>query len=321
MNVVYFEGGAKVQKKILVVSLNPAVDKIMFLPTFSVGGINRVATGDVVVSAGGKGVNVARMCAQYGMPVASVGFAAGDAGKFIALDLESHRAEVDYIWLNGETRTNLNIISENSETEILEEGPSVETDSFEKMRAKFQEHLKITSVAVFAGGLPRGVEADAYKELIELAKREGVPTILDTSGEALIQGLKAGPDMVKPNLRELTLLLGNANPSESEIIDKTRILMCEFGVKLFVISRGAKGAVMISDDVEISLPAVETEIVNTIGCGDALVAGLACGLAKGLSNLEILKLGMEFAASNAGHKEIGYIDNNLGIIDNKLNLH
>ncbi len=301
------------EKKILVVSLNPAIDKIIFLPQLNKGGIHRISSEKMLKTAGGKGVNVARMCAQAGANTKSIGFAAGEAGKFIASDVESRGVEVDNVWLDGETRTNLNIIDEaaKSETEILEYGPSVTEHEIADFMSRFEISLPNASVVVLSGGVPQGCPVDIYAKLIKLAKSEGIPTILDASGEVLREGVKACPTVVKPNVRELSELAGRELRSEEEIIDSCKALINENNVQTFIVSRGDAGAILIEKNsdgilrVEKAKPKVQ-DVVNTLGCGDAMVAGIACSMA-GIFKEGMLETGMAFAGSNAGHRGVGFV--------------
>jgi len=302
------------QQSILVVSCNPAVDKIIYLPTFLLGGIHRAAQDQVVQSAGGKGVNVARMCAQAGANVRSLGFAAGEAGHWIASDLLSRGVAVDYIWLDGETRTNINIISEspNIETEILEAGPIATEAACATLLAQFQLLLSTTSLVVLSGGLAPGMASDTYAKMIRLARAQNIPSILDASGAALKLGVAAGPTLAKPNVRELAELVGHALESEAEIQAACQQILTDTDLQVLVLSRGAKGALLAQLDPGGAVSfqdvtAVDLVPVNTLGCGDAMVAGLACGLVSGETIAQMMTRGMAFAASNALHAEIGFV--------------
>lgn len=302
------------QQNILVVSCNPAVDKIIYLPTFALGGIHRATQAQVVQSAGGKAVNVARMCAQAGANVCSLGFAAGETGRFIAKDLMSRGVAVDFIWLDGATRTNINIICQEpyAETEILEAGPIASEAACASLLAKFQQVLPTTSVVVLSGGLTPGMESDTYAKMIRLARARNIPAILDASGEALQQGVAAGPTLAKPNIRELSELVGRSLEREDELQGACQQLLTETDMQMLVLSRGANGALLaqVDPDGTVSfqhMAAVDLVPINTLGCGDAMVAGLACGMVAGETPVQMMKRGIAFAASNALHAEIGFV--------------
>ena len=253
------------------------------------------------------------MCTQVGAEVISLGFAAGENGKFISADLKKHGVEVDYVWVEGETRANINIISTdtNSETEILEAGPTATGRDFSEVMEKLERWIDGASVVVLSGGIPQGLECDAYAKMISKAKAKNIPTILDTNGEALKQGIKAGPTMIKPNIRELSELVGVQVENKDKIIEASKKIIIEYGVEEVVVSQGSAGATIVTKEHNGAFTVLEAKPpdivpINTLGCGDAMVAGLACGLA-GVVLGTPFENAMAFAASNALHREIGFI--------------
>ncbi|MEI6132270.1 MAG: 1-phosphofructokinase family hexose kinase [Bacillota bacterium] len=298
-------------KKILVVSLNPAIDKIIFLNDLNVGGINRVNTEQVIMSAGGKGTNAARMCAQDGFEVAVLGFVAGEAGKYIEANLHSNAVTTNFVWLDGETRTNINIICDGAETEILEQGPVVSKAKYARLFDEYERALANEPAAVvFSGGLPQGVPSDVYAKMILLAQARNKPTILDASGDALKAAVASGPTWVKPNVRELSELIGERVVTPQEMKSASESLIKSHKIKCVVVSRGAEGAVLTYESkdgkvISDELAAETVDVVNALGCGDAMVAGIACGVVLGEGAEDSVRRGLKFAALNAGRKEIG----------------
>ena len=294
---------------ITVVTLNPALDKIYFVDGFKVGSMFRVK--NIIKSAGGKGINVSRVLSILGAQVFTAGFLAGDTGRWICDSITRHGIENSFIWVDGETRTNINVIDRTcmTETEILEFGPNIKEEDICSFVDNFKDILKRTKVLICTGGLPEGIPVDFYKTLIDMAKPLGIKTILDASGDTLKEGIKAGPDFIKPNLRELSYVYGKSI-SEKEDIIKACVCILDSGVGSVIASMGAEGAVMADESHIMHIKPPGISAVNAIGSGDSMTAGAAFGLLNGYSKEDMMKLGTACAVSNTQFMEIGMINLN-----------
>ncbi len=292
---------------ITVLSLSPAVDKIYVIDDFCAGELYRV--GNCLQSPGGKGINVARVAKMLGHEVTVLGFKAGATGQWLEDSLSSIGAETRFLQVPGQSRTNNNIIDRvnNRETEILEEGPTIDETAWASFLEAFSSRIGDTHVLVCSGGLPRGVGTEAYGALIREANKFGVRTILDSSGEVLQLGVEAGPYMIKPNLKELSAYFKTQFASEGEIVNACREIIKK-GVGSVVTSLGAEGALLVTGSEAYKAYPLEVNVANTIGSGDSMVAGISTGLAGGLSTADSFGLGCLCAASNTEFVEIGMID-------------
>ena len=150
---------------ILTVTLNPAVDKTYTTGELITGHVNRMRTA--MSLAGGKGVNVAKVLRQYEFPVCATGFLGGYAGEFIENDLRSRQAACHFVHVDGETRSNMNILADNGYvTEILEPGPEVKAEQFEQFLQQYDNLLSFCEVVVLSGSVARGLSDDVYALLI-----------------------------------------------------------------------------------------------------------------------------------------------------------
>lgn len=292
---------------ITTVVLNPALDKIYFVDDFEPGKMYRVQ--ETIKSAGGKGVNVARVAKILGEDTTTIGFKGGDTGNWIETQLINLGVCTAFVEVEGETRTNNNIIDrvKNTETEVLELGPVITGDDMGKFLAVYKDALKSTKVVVLSGGLPQGMPMDYYKTLIEVANSYDVPVILDASGEVLREGMKAKPYMIKPNLRELGNLVQRELTGGSDVLAACRDIVST-GVEIVVVSMGDRGAILVTKGIAVRVKVPVVNVVNTIGSGDAMVAGFAAGLAGGKEPEESLRLAAACGVSNAGFVEIGIVD-------------
>ena len=326
---------------ITVLSLSPAVDKIYYVDGFKPGNLYRVREtgnksvnfnnvkqvlnsdtekqlsdssgysfgGIVTKSAGGKGVNVARIASIIGERVCCIGFMAGNTGRWIKSQLEKHGVSTNFIEVSGETRTNINIVdrASNLETEILEEGPFIDAAALDKFVLEFESVLDKTKVLVCSGSLPVGMPDDFYGTLIKKAKERNVRVILDTSGKMLIEGMKSLPNIVKPNLRELQKYVGRSLLGINDVVKACREIISS-GVKAVVPSMGREGALLVTEDMVLQAVLPPVNAVNSIGSGDALVAGLAAGVVRNYSPDDMLRLGIACALANVEHEQIGCVD-------------
>jgi tagatose 6-phosphate kinase len=191
---------------ILCVNLNAAIDKTIVVSSFKLGEIHRP---EVVKSlAGGKGCNVARGLQQLGEKPVVTGWVGGTGGQFIENGLRQEGIATDFVYTDFESRTCTSILDSTTQTmtEIYEKGDPVPPDKVTEMLAHFREIVGGYTAVTLSGSLPPGVPLDFYAQLIEAAHEKNVPAFLDTSGEALRQGVKAKPFLIKPNESEVAIL-------------------------------------------------------------------------------------------------------------------
>ena len=153
--------------------------------------------------------HVANVATILGEDCIATGYLGGKSGEFISEKLQDYGIKQDFVQVAGETRSCLAIITESgAQTEILEPGPTVTPEEQKAFMAKYKELLSKATVVAASGSMPKGLPGDFYEQLIRLAHKAGKPFLLDTSGEALIQGIKAQPYFVKPNNDEIKVLVG-----------------------------------------------------------------------------------------------------------------
>ena len=283
---------------IVTVTLNAAIDKRYVVENFQVGTVNRVL--ECSYTAGGKGLNVARIIAQTKTPVVATGFIGGYAGKYIEQQLIKQNIENAFYHLTAESRSCVNIwdLTTKKQTEILEPGFNVSQEHLEALIKHYTTLIESTKVVTLSGSVPQGLSDDVYQEFVKLAKNAGKKVILDTSGQLLKAGIDAKPTMIKPNIDEIRMLTGKSCNNINEIIEAATSIY-EKGVKIVVVSLGVQGAAMVCDEgiYKVIVPKIKT--VNTVGCGDALVGGFALGLSQNLTTLDCLKQACAIASASA----------------------
>ena len=191
---------------ILTVTMNPSVDTRYQLDELVIDDVNRVTPEK---TAGGKGLNVARVLGQLGDDVVATGLLGGHMGAYMAELMDASGIKNDFVPIKGETRICLNILHAGNQTELLESGPTIAPEELDAFTAKFTELAGKADVVTISGSLPRGVEADYYAKITGIAENAGAKVLLDTSGASLEAALKSEvkPELVKPNLTEINGLM------------------------------------------------------------------------------------------------------------------
>ena len=291
---------------ITTVTLNVAVDKAYVIGEFHQGEVMRVQK--CTNTAGGKGLNVAKVAKQCGEEVLATGFAGGHAGAYIEQMLEEQKVAHDFVHTASETRSCINVLAaDGSSTEFLEPGAPVSEEEKDRFIAKFDQIIDKSDVITISGSAPKGLPDDIYRQMIEAVKAKGKQVILDTSGRLLEQGIKAAPTMIKPNSDEIAALLGVGITNRGELIVNGKKLQ-GMGIEYVVISLGADGALVITADHVYHGQPPKITPVNTVGCGDSMVAAFAVGLARAYSVEECLKYAVSVSAANALTMATGHFE-------------
>lgn len=289
------------------VTLNTSIDKAYRIDhEIELGQMSRVS--EAIDTAGGKGLNAARAVAACGEEVMATGFVGGNNGRYLMDLLDRDGIPHDFVEVATETRCCVNLLEPSGRsTEFNEPGRTVTADEFRAFRAKLEELGRRSDVVTLSGSLPAGLAPDTYRLLIEDLRQIGVPSVLDSSGASLMEGIKAKPAMVKPNADEIAQILGHSVRSEQEVIDAARELHAQ-GIAYVVVSLGGAGSIMACDEGTFRGHAPKIEVVNPVGAGDTLVGAFATGLARKLSAPECLRFAMSRATANCLSPQTGRFD-------------
>lgn len=290
---------------ILTVSCNPAIDKTYNTSNVMIGQVNRMR--DLVSIPGGKAVNVTKVLRQFDAHVTATGFIGGYTGEFIEEQLRDMGVNTSFTTIRGLTRSNMNIIGDDGYvTEILEPGPKILSFEREDFMDRFRELVKISEYVVLSGSLTEGLSEDFYAKLIKICNESGSKAFLDASGEPLKRGIEAVPYCIKPNRRELEYAVGKKLTTEAEIIQAAYEYV-KNGISKVVVSMGDKGLLQITKTKVIKAVPPHIKKVNTVGCGDCVVAAMILGMIQGLEDEDIIKFAAGVSAANATTLESGMI--------------
>ena len=290
---------------ILVINLNASIDKKYEIENIEKGKVMRAR--NVENTPGGKGLHVANVATILKEDCIATGLLGGKSGEFIEDKLKDYGIKQDFVKISGETRSCLAIISDDLvQTEILEPGPEVSEAELHSFLDKYIDLIKDSNVIVASGSIPRNVPTNCYRNLIEMANAQGKIFLLDTSGDALKEGIKGRPYFIKPNKDEIEALTGRKISSTQETIEEIKRFQDQ-GIELVVISLGAEGSIAgyKGKFYKVSVPNVKA--VNPVGSGDSYVAGIAVGIERGYSIEDTLKLASACGTANAMEKETGFV--------------
>lgn len=288
---------------ITTVTLNTSVDKAYQVKEVKPGTVSRVLKCSN--TAGGKGLNVAKVIKLCGEPVKATGFVGGYNGAYIEAMLKQQEVPSQFVKIKGESRSCINILAEDgSVTEFLEPGVPVEAAEMETFLEEFAALAAESEVITISGSAPQGVPTTIYQTLIQIAGEQGKKVILDTSGEYLKAGVKARPYMIKPNSDEIEQLLGTAAPDKESIISAA-IQLHQTGIPVVAVSLGGEGVLTASAEGVYQARPPRLEVINTVGCGDSMIAAFAVGIARNYPIKDLLRYAVSISAANALTLETG----------------
>jgi len=273
------------------ITLNPALDRTMWVETIRPDDSNRIEREERY--AGGKGIDVSKVLTALGLRNKAMGFVGGFAGEELEGRLLNEGIGCDFVRISGETRTNVIVNDMTTGKQVLFSGRGPEIQPYELMQIIHKvEELKDPEVVVVSGSLPPGVHPEIYRKIIEISKSKGAWVILDTDGDALKVGLQAHPDAIKPNIHELSRLVGQELSAMDEIMRAAQEVRRQ-GVGVVIVSMGAKGILLVGGKERYLAVPPKVVVKNTIGAGDSAVAGFVYGLA----NKEGLKKAIIYAVA------------------------
>lgn len=283
---------------ILTVTLNVAVDKRYVIEGIKPDTVMRAK--EYSQSAGGKGINVAKVATKLGEKVVATGFVGGHSGEYIIDELNKRGIQTDFVKVACESRSSINIFDSvnNTHSQLLEPGSAITQGEYMQFLQKYKTLAEKSKVICICGSIPPGVPKDCYSLLVFIANELGKTVLLDASGEILVNSLKARPTFIKPNNFEIEEL-GLAHSDNFEEIKKAAIMLYDGGIENVVVSLGEDGAILVCKDGIFKGETPEVSVVNTVGCGDSMVAAFAAGLANNAPVEETFKTAIAVSTANA----------------------
>lgn len=283
---------------IYTVTLNPALDKTVEIPSLTVDAVNRITT--MRIDPGGKGINVSKVVQKLGGNSVASGILGGDTGRMILAALEEMKLTTWFHFVEGETRTNIKIVDpvNHTNTDINEPGVTVSGKILDTLLKELLKKISRDDVAVISGSMPKGSPKDTYYLWIKAFREKGAKVILDADGELLETGLKASPYLIKPNDHELSALAGRPLETPEELAQVAKELMKEYDIEKIVVSMGSAGALYVTKEQTIYAEGLKVHVGSTVGAGDSVVAALAVAEESGMSLEDTVRLSTATGAAN-----------------------
>ena len=269
---------------IYTVTLNSSIDYFAISKDFGTGKINR--TNEEHMVPGGKGINVSMVLNNLGQKNKALGFVAGFTGQKIVNMLDEMGVDNDMIYSDsGISRINVKIkspISGESGQEIFEEtdlngmGPDISEELIDKLYEQL-DALMPGDYLILSGGRTPSMPVGIYGDIVKRMNEKNVHTVVDATGSLLLNAILQKPFLIKPNEEELSEL-SNIEMSSDEVVIRVALDLQESGARNILVSRGEKGAILITEDKKIiKAEAPKGEVISTIGAGDSMLAGFIDG--------------------------------------------
>lgn len=290
---------------VYTVTFNPALDYVMNVEKLSTDDINRTESEELYY--GGKGINVSAILSRLNIPTVALGFTAGFTGKKLKEMMDDDGIKNDFTELNsGFTRINVKV-KFGKELDINANGPEITADKIKELFLKLKK-LNDGDYLVLAGSVPASLPDDLYSIILEELSGKNINIVVDTTGNQLLNVLKYKPFLIKPNHHELGEIFGQKMDTAEKITEYAKKLQ-EMGAVNVLVSRGGDGAVLVDGNGTVHpADAVKGTLVNSVGCGDSMVAGFIAGYISNKSYSEALKLSVASSAATAFSKELAKAD-------------
>ena len=282
---------------ITTVNMNPCIDKSVMVSDFQINALNRIL--ETRMDMAGKAVNVAAALKNLGEEPVCVGFNYSRDKEELEKRLQKDGVPFEFVEVEGRIRVNTKVldIKNHTLTELNESGGAVSGKDIEDLQNLIRKYARISDILVISGSVPAGVPSDTYQKIIEDVKQYPVRVILDAEKDLFLNGLKAGPCLVKPNLFELETAVGCTCTTKREIVLAARKII-SLGTEVVCVSMGGDGAMIVDREEAYYAPALDLEIKGIQGAGDSVVAGICLAMKQGLPLKDFLRYGMAAAAAS-----------------------
>ena len=273
---------------VYTVTLNPALDYVMKLKALRTDDINR--TDGEEIYYGGKGINVSVILTQLGIPNTALGFLGGFTGKKLEEMLKNDNVSCDFNYLkNGDTRINVKIKAD-KEIDLNACGPEITKEDMQSFLRKL-DGIKSGDYLILAGSIPNTLPDDIYEQILERVGDRNINCVVDATGDLLKNVLKYKPFLIKPNHHELGDLFSTQIKSDDDIVKYSKKLQ-EMGAKNVLVSMAKDGAMLTDENGCVhKIGNAKGKLINSVGCGDSMVAGFTAGYIKTADYSYALRLG------------------------------
>jgi len=270
--------------------MNPAIDRTI--------AVDRLAFDDRAYilsskdSPGGRGINAASVIHSFGGKTLAIFPAGGDRGTRFEHYMLDCGFPIATVPIRNDIRLNFTIVDRHGLTVKLNElGPRLERGELSSIEGTVEAQLVNASWLMLCGSLPPGVPSNFYARLIGMAGRKKVKTLLDTDGDALREGIEAGPTVVAPNQHEAERLLNRALLTRNHFLEAVARIRA-MGPGMVVLSLGSRGAMAAIEGAIMEALPPRVDVLCPIGAGDALAAAFAWSMERNGDATDALRWGV-----------------------------
>lgn len=283
---------------ICTLTINPAIDRILYIKEFTPNFTNRVK--QVMDVLGGKGTHVSVNLSLLKCKNKAFGISLGQNGRRIEEMLSNDFVDTQFLHFEGsESRMNYAVIEENTScTLITEKGQMVSNEICRQLIAHIVDNVSEGDYFVLSGDASNTEMPHIYNEIMDALSHKNIKFFLDTSSDSLIEGIKRKPFLIKPNEDELSQLLGREFHTEQEILSGMWEL-AEQGIPCIALTCGKNGSYIWYQNEIYRIYPLKLNVINTIGCGDAFLSGMLYGFDTGLDFKTTLKYAAAVSSATA----------------------
>jgi 6-phosphofructokinase 2 len=279
-------------KNIVTLTINPTIDKSTRVDQMQPE--HKLRCEKPAYDPGGGGINVSRVLHRLMGDSLAIFTSGGHTGYFMEELLTDEGIRQLPIKITERTRENFIVLetSTNHQYRFGLGGPTMTENEWQKCLSVLEELAPQPDYLVASGSLPPGVPSDFYARAAAIARKKNARFILDTSGEALQLAANEGVYLLKPNLQELTKMVGSDLIQTEGVEGAARYIINKGCCEVVVVSLGPEGAMLVSEKEVVRVPAPNVPKRSTVGAGDSMVAGMVWKLAQGKSLSEVVHFGV-----------------------------
>lgn len=301
----------------LIANPNLCLDRTVRLRDLRVGAVHRSETAQV--TAGGKGVNVARVLRAHGHRPVVAGLVPSVDGRLLESLLAAEGADLVGVAVDGSTRVATVLVEDDGRVTVVNEpGPELDAATWQAYLGEVTGRLRDGGVLVCTGSLPPGAPEDGYGQLSRAAASRGAVVVVDAARQALAACLAARPDVVTPNLAEAEAVLAgrhggaeHVDDTAADVLERARVAAHDLvaaGAGRAVVTVGAAGAVCAFPEGDVVVQAPPVRLVSPVGAGDSFVGGLVVGLERGEGWVDCVRRGVATASASCEQLLAGGVD-------------
>lgn len=281
---------------ILTVNLNTSIDRTLFIDDFVWD--KTIRSTQSIVGMGGKATDASWILSELGYANVALGFAASDVGRQMERMLQERGGKTDFVWVKGETRTNIVVIKNNSTSQstLTSSGLVISEKDRKLFLEKYSHWINKSDCVLIGGSVPKGIPPSIYENLIRQATSKNIPVVFDASGPGLHAGILGRPSIIKPNIDELSDLVKRNIETIDDCYIAAKVIHNKYKISV-VATLGSKGAIAVLPDRAYQIMPLKVPVVSTAGAGDGVLAGLAASYANKLPIEDGLRLGFAAAAA------------------------